>query len=166
MSLEKAISQEDLTLDTVDAQFCSDYIKDNIKRLIRERDKTSQIAERLEKELKIWVTSDTQAREYANELRDDNKQLQSRHAALKRAIEDAVHILNKLTYIPCEASVYKLDDGEFGAICFVRDKLSELFAEFEKPGSETMFRRSTPEEMQKMSDFKFAGELEKGGDDK
>jgi len=38
MSLEKAICQDVLTLDTVDAQFCSDHLKEQIKKLIKERD--------------------------------------------------------------------------------------------------------------------------------
>lgn len=34
--LEQAVSQPHLTLETVDAQFCSDWLKDEIKRLFRE----------------------------------------------------------------------------------------------------------------------------------
>lgn len=35
--LEQAVSQPHLTLETVDAQFCSDWLKDEIKRLFEQR---------------------------------------------------------------------------------------------------------------------------------
>jgi hypothetical protein len=33
MSLEKAVNQEHITEDTIDLQFCSDWMKDEIRRL-------------------------------------------------------------------------------------------------------------------------------------
>ena len=36
MSLEKAVSQRVLTLDTLDAQFCSDHLKGQIRELLEE----------------------------------------------------------------------------------------------------------------------------------
>jgi len=44
-TLEKAVSQEHLTLDTVDFQFCSDWLKDEIKRLFAEIDTLRKDAE-------------------------------------------------------------------------------------------------------------------------
>jgi hypothetical protein len=37
-TLEKAVSQKHLTPDTVDMQFCSDWLKDEIKTLFAQRD--------------------------------------------------------------------------------------------------------------------------------
>lgn len=58
------------------------------------------------------------------ELKDKQQVISSLSRALTiavEALEKASKHLDRLSYVPCEASAYTLDDDQFGVICHTRD---------------------------------------------
>lgn len=89
MSLEKALTQDHLTADTVDAQFCNNWLKEQIKRLFAEL-----IITRQERDAHLKSCSDA-----AEELKCAKEELKWRRAFAKLVepgLEFAVPALLKI----------------------------------------------------------------------
>lgn len=52
---------------------------------------------------------------------------------IRENIESTYKLLDGLSALPCEASVYTLTDDEFDLICHARDTLYEVIEELNKP---------------------------------
>jgi hypothetical protein len=74
-TLEKAVSQEHLTLDTVDFQFCSDWLKDEIKALFAtiEMNTNRELVKQHQEDARLWQIERNQLVQGLERARDQLK---------------------------------------------------------------------------------------------